>query len=299
MEGFLVRVKRGEILVGDGAWGTQLMQRGLPPGQPPEWFAIERPQVLEEVARLYLEAGADLITTDTFGGTSFRLKLHGLESQRERINRQAVEAVRRAVGSRALVSASLGPSGQLLEPYGEVSPDEVEAAFREQIAVLAGAGADVLCIETMADLVEATRAVKAARTVAPGLPVMVTMTFERTPRGYFTEMGVSVEEAAARLTEAGADLVGSNCGNGIEQMLEIARAMALTATVPLVFQPNAGLPERREGTIVYRETPADMAAHVPELLDLGASIVGGCCGTTPEHIRAVRGAVESCRPRRA
>jgi 5-methyltetrahydrofolate--homocysteine methyltransferase len=295
MEGLLARLKRGDVLVGDGAWGTQLMQRGLPPGQAPEWFALEKPDVIEEVARLYVEAGADLVTTDTFGGTSFRLKLHGLDGEKARINRQAVEAVKRAVAGRALVSASVGPSGQLLEPYGDTSPDAVEAAFAEQIEALASAGADVLCVETMGDLVEASRAVKAAKAVAPGVPVMATMTFEPTPRGYFTVMGVSAEKAAAGLEAAGADVVGSNCGTGIGDMVEIARLMARATRLPLLIQPNAGLPESREGHVVYNETPETMAARVPELLALGVAIVGGCCGTTPDHIRAIRRVI----PRRA
>jgi 5-methyltetrahydrofolate--homocysteine methyltransferase len=295
MEGLLTRLNRGDVLVGDGAWGTQLMQRGLPAGQPPEWFALDRPEVIEEVARLYLAAGADLVTTDTFGGTSFRLKLHGLDGERERVNRQAVEAVKRAVGGRALVSGSVGPSGQLLEPYGELSPDAVEEAFAEQVQALASAGADVLCIETMGDLTEATRAVKAAKDVAPGVPVMATMTFEPTPRGYFTVMGVSVEKAVAGLEAAGADVVGSNCGTGIEDMVSIARAMTRATRLPLLIQPNAGLPQSREGQVVYDETPETMAARVPELLDLGVVIVGGCCGTTPDHIRAIRRAVDGWR----
>jgi 5-methyltetrahydrofolate--homocysteine methyltransferase len=291
MEGLLARLKHGDVLVGDGAWGTQLMLRGLPPGEPPEWFALDRPETIEEVARLYVEAGADLVTTDTFGGTSFRLKLHGLDAERERINRQAVEAVKRAVAGRALVSASVGPSGQLLEPYGDTAPDAVEAAFAEQIAVLASAGADVLCIETMGDLTEATRAVKAAKAVAPGVPVMATMTFEPTPRGYFTVMGVSVEKAVAGLEAAGADVVGSNCGTGIGDMVEIARRMARATRLPLLIQPNAGLPETRDGKVVYTETPETFAARVPELLEIGVAIVGGCCGTTPDHTRAIRSAV--------
>jgi 5-methyltetrahydrofolate--homocysteine methyltransferase len=295
MEGLLSRLKRGSVLVGDGAWGTQLMARGLPAGRPPEWFALERPEVIEEVARLYLEAGADLVTTDTFGGTSFRLKLHGLDGERERVNRQAVEALKRALGARALVSASVGPTGQLLEPYGDTSPDAVEEAFAEQITVLASAGADVLCIETMGDLTEATRAVKAAKATAPGVPVMATMTFEPTPRGYFTVMGVSVEKAAAGLEAAGADVVGSNCGTGIADMVAIARAMAVATRLPLVIQPNAGLPQSRDGQVVYDETPDAMAALVPELLDLGVAVVGGCCGTTPDHIRAIRRAVDAWR----
>ena len=292
-EGLLARLRRHRVLVGDGAWGTQLMARGLPDGRPPEWFALQRPEVIEDVARLYVDAGADLVTTDTFGGNVFRLALHGLDSERERINRQAVEAVRRAVDGRALVSASVGPSGRLLEPYGDVSSQALDAAFAEQITALAEAGADLVCVETMSDLAEATAAVRAAKRVAPGLPVMATMTFERTPRGYFTVMGTGVEAAAVGLAAAGADLVGSNCGTGIEDMIEIARAMAPVGPLPLVFQPNAGLPETRGGALVYRQTPEQLADRVPELLELGVAIVGGCCGTTPDHVRAVRRAVDA------
>ena len=251
------------MLVGDGGVGHRSSwQRGLPAGQAPEWFALERPEVLEEIARLYVDAGADLVTTDTFGATSFRLKLHGLDGERERVNRQAVEAVKRAVGGRALVSGSIGPSGQLLEPYGDTSPDAVEEAFAEQARALAAAGADVLCIETMGDLTEAARAVKAAKAMAPGVPVMATMTFEPTPRGYFTVMGVSVEKAAAGLEAAGADVVGSNCGTGIDDMVSIARAMARATRLPLIIQPNAGLPRSLDGQLVYDETPDAMAARV-------------------------------------
>jgi 5-methyltetrahydrofolate--homocysteine methyltransferase len=298
MAGFLERLKAGEVLVGDGAWGTQLMARGLPADRPPEWFALERPEVIEEVARLYVEAGADLVTTDSFGGSRFRLKLHGLDGEVERVNRRAVEAVKRAVAGRALVSASVGPTGQLLEPFGDTSPDAVEAAFAEQVAVLAAAGADLVCVETMSDLVEATRAIRAAKTAAPHLPVMATMTFERTPRGYFTVMGVSVERAAAGLGAAGADVVGSNCGTGIEDMLEVARAMVRATSLPVAIQPNAGLPVTRDGALVYEQTPETMAARVPELLAAGVAIVGGCCGTTPEHTCAIRRSVDAWRASR-
>jgi 5-methyltetrahydrofolate--homocysteine methyltransferase len=293
MEGLRERLARGDVLVGDGAWGTLLKERGLPPGQPPEWFALERPDVLEEIARLYVEAGADLVTTDTFGGTSFRLALHGLEAERERVNRQAVEAVRRAVAGRALVSASIGPTGRLLEPFGDTSPEAAYGAFLEQATALAEAGADVACVETMSDLTEATRAVRAVKAVAPRLPVVATMTFERNPRGYFTVMGVSVERAVRGLEEAGADVVGSNCGTGAEETVGIAREFARFATVPVAVQPNAGLPETRGTAVVYRETPEALAARVGEFLELGVRLVGGCCGTTPDHVRAVRAAVEA------
>jgi 5-methyltetrahydrofolate--homocysteine methyltransferase len=293
MEGLRERLARGDVLVGDGAWGTLLMERGLPPGQPPEWFALERPEALEDLARVYVDAGADLVTTDTFGGTSFRLALHGLEAQRERVNRQAVEAVRRAVAGRALVSASIGPTGRLLEPFGDTSPEAVYDAFVEQAGVLAEAGADLFCVETMSDLTEATRAVRAVKAAASGLPVVATMTFEKNPRGYFTVMGVSVERAVAGLCEAGADVVGSNCGTGAEDMLGIARELVRFSRVPVAVQPNAGLPETRGATVVYRETPEALARRVPEFLELGVRLVGGCCGTTPDHVRAVRAAVEA------
>lgn len=293
MEGFLVRLARGDVLVGDGAWGTLLMERGLPDGLPPEWFALEKPEVLEEIARLYVEAGADLVTTDTFGGSPLRLGLHGLGASAEPINRRAVEAVRRAVAGRAYVSASVGPTGRLLRPWGDVDPDEARAGFEAQIGVLAAAGADLLCIETMTDLAEAVAAVRAAKAAAQGLPVIATMTFEVTSRGFFTVMGVSVADAAAGLEAAGADVVGSNCGTGIDAMVGIAREMARHTKLPIAIQPNAGLPETIGGRSAYRETPEIMAARVDDLLDVGVRIVGGCCGTIPEHIRAIRRAVDA------
>jgi 5-methyltetrahydrofolate--homocysteine methyltransferase len=297
-EDLRVRLGRRDVLVGDGALGTLLMERGLPDGQPPEWFALERPEVLEEIASLYCDAGADIVTTDTFGASPMRLALHGLESATETINRNAVEAVRRAASGRAYVSASVGPTGRLLAPLGDADPEEVRAGYARQIGALAAAGADLVCIETMTDLAEATAAVKAAKTVAPHLPVVASMTFDRTPRGFFTVMGVSVARAAAGLAEAGADVVGSNCGNGIEAMVAVAQELARHTRLPLIIQPNAGLPETEEGRIVYRETPDVLAAHAPRLLDLAVSIVGGCCGTTPEHVRALRRVVDERKARR-
>jgi len=299
----LARLSHGEVIVGDGAWGTLLMERGLPAGRPPEWFALERPEVLAHIARLYLSAGAELVTTDTFGGSSLRLRLHGLESDAERINRHAVEAVRhpvmerRANGAHAYVSASVGPTGLLLEPHGDAKPDDVAAAFRAQVRVLAEAGADLVCVKTMTDLVEATLAVKAARAVAPHLPVMATLTFDATPRGFFTVMGVSVAQAVAGLEAAGADIVGSNCGTGIDAMVELARELLRHARRPVAIQANAGLPETRAGALVYPDTPEHMAACAAGLLDLGVRVIGGCCGTTPAHVAALRRMVDDAARR--
>jgi 5-methyltetrahydrofolate--homocysteine methyltransferase len=295
MEDIRERLRSGGVILGDGAWGTLLMQRGLKPGEPPEALNLSRPEILEEIATLYLEAGAELITTNTFGGSPLRLRAHALEGRTEEINRRAVEAVRRAIGDRAWVSASVGPSGRLLKPYGDCTPEELYANFERQIGVLVAAGADLICVETMSDLTEAALAVRAARAIAPAIPVMATMTFEDTPRGYYTVMGVSVAKAAAGLEEAGADIVGSNCGNGIETMIGIAREFRKHARLPVAIQANAGLPVTRDGALVYPETPEFVAAKAVELLDLGVRIVGGCCGTTPDHIRALRAVVDKHR----
>ena len=289
------RLAAGDVLVGDGAMGTMLFERGLPPGEPPETVTLARPAVLEEIARLYLEAGADLLETNTFGGSPLKLALHGLEADTEVVNREAVRAVRRVAEGRAYVVGSCGPSGRLLEPYGDVGEAEMLASFRRQMDALAAAGVDAVCVETMTDLREAALAVRAAKAAAPGLPVLATMTFDPTPRGYFTIMGVSVAQAAAGLEAAGADAVGSNCGNGIEHMVAIARAFRAATRLPLVIQANAGLPKSVGGRTVYDETPAFLAERARALLDIGVAVIGGCCGTTPEHIRALRAMVDAER----
>ena len=289
------RLAAGDALVGDGAMGTMLFERGLPPGEPPETVTLARPAVLEEIARLYLEAGADLLETNTFGASPLKLALHGLEAETEAVNREAVRAVRRVAEGRAYVVASCGPSGRLLEPYGDVAEAAMLASFRRQMDALAGAGVDAVCVETMTDLREAALAVRAAKDADPALPVLATMTFDPTPRGYFTIMGVSIAAAAAGLAEAGADAVGSNCGNGIAHMVAIAREFRALSRLPLVIQANAGLPKSVAGHAVYDETPAFLAENARELLDYGVSVIGGCCGTTPEHIRALRAMVDGAR----
>lgn len=295
MKPLLERLRNSEVIVGDGAWGTMLMARGLRPGAPPESFVLEQPDTIVEVGRLYVEAGADLVTTDTFGASALNLACYGLAERAAEINRAAVRLARLAVAGRALVSASVGPTGRLLVPYGDTEPEAVGAAFEEQIGAQAAAGADAICIETMTDLREAILAVKAARSAAPRLPVIATMTFEATPRGYFTMMGVSVEQAARGLAEAGADVVGSNCGNGSDRMVEIACELRRFTPLPLAVQPNAGVPETRGGRLVHPETPEFMAARVEKLLECGVSLIGGCCGTTPDHVRAIRSAVDARR----
>ncbi len=292
MTGLVERIEAGEVLVADGATGTMLQQKGLAPGQCPESFNLTCPEVLEQVAAQYRQAGADIVQTNTFGGSPLKLAAYRLADQTEQVNQAAVRAVRGAVGDSAFVSGSCGPCGRMLKPYGDADPDEVYESFRRQMTALIEAGVDAVCVETMIDPAEASLAVKAAKDVSPALPVMATMTFEATPKGFFTIMGTSVERAAAELRRAGADVVGSNCGNGIENMVEIARAFRASSGRPVIIQSNAGLPKLEGDRPVYSETPAFMADRARELVALGVSIIGGCCGTTPEHIRALRRMVD-------
>ena len=291
----LNRLADGEILVADGAMGSMLLERGLEPGTCPETLNLSRPEVPEEIARRYLAAGAEIIQTNTFGGSPLRLAQHGLDGDAVRINREAVRAARRAVGDRAYVSGSCGPSGRLLTPFGDTEPDELYESFLSQMEALIDEGVDDICVETMTDLNEATLAVKAAREISRTIPVMATMTFDETPRGFFTVMWVSVEQAAKGLAEAGADVVGSNCGNGIVNMVKIAGELRGAHQLPIIIQSNAGLPEIHDGVARYTETPEFMASKVPALLEAGVSIIGGCCGTTPEHIAAIRERVDALR----
>jgi 5-methyltetrahydrofolate--homocysteine methyltransferase len=287
---FRERLRAGP-LVGDGAWGTMLMARGLAPGTPPESFALDRPEALRDVAREYLAAGAEILTTNTFGASRLNLASYGLADRADEINRRAVRLAREAAWGRAYVAASVGPTARLLAPLGDTEPEDVRHAFLRQVRAQVEAGADLVCIETMTDLREATLAVEAARTVSREIPVIATMTFDRTPRGFFTIMGVSITQAARALEAAGADVVGSNCGQGTAAMIDVARAFRTATALPLAIQPNAGLPQTRDGALAYPETPELMAAGVPDLLAAGVSILGGCCGTTPAHVRAIRQAV--------
>ncbi len=293
MRPLLERVAEGETLVADGAMGTMLLEKGLQPGECPESINLTRPEVLEEIAGSYLDAGARIIQANTFGASPMKLSMYGLDARTEEINHNAVRAVRQAVGVRAYVSCSCGPCGKLLKPYGDADPEEVFDSFVRQFKALTEAGVGAICLETMTDLAEATLAVKAAKGVSPETPVMATMTFDPTPRGFYTIMGVSIEQAASGLGEAGADVVGSNCGNGIENMIRIARQFRKCGDFPLIIQSNAGLPEMRDGVPVYGETPEFMAGKARELVETGVNIIGGCCGTTPQHIRAIRKMVDS------
>jgi 5-methyltetrahydrofolate--homocysteine methyltransferase len=274
----------GGPVVTDGAWGSLFLALGLEPGELGDAWNLSHPDRVEAVPRAYVETGSRVILTNTFRSNRITLVRYGLVERLEEINRAGVEISRRAAAGKARVFGSIGPTGKLLVT-GETTPEELSAVFSEQARVLASAGADAIVIETMGDLAEAVLAVRAAR--ATGLPVVACMVFDTGKNKDRTIMGTTPEQAAAELTAAGADVIGANCGQGIAGYIPICRRLRAATDRPLWIKPNAGLPELVDGRTVYRTTPEEFAAHVPALVEAGASFIGGCCGTTPDFIRAV------------
>ncbi len=272
-------------VVTDGAWGTQMQARGLGAGECPDAWNLSNAERVEEVARAYVEAGSQIILTNTFRASRFGLAKHGLAERAAEINRAGAEISRRAAAGRARVFASIGPSGVILM-MGQTSEEELRQAFDEQAQALADGGADAIVVETMADPAEAKLAVAAAR--ATGLPVVACMTFDSGKDRDRTMMGTTPEQAAEQLAEAGADVIGSNCGQGIEGYVPIAKRLKAATDRPIWIKANAGLPEVVDGQTVWKQTPEEFASYVPALVEAGASFLGGCCGTSPEFIRAIQ-----------
>ena len=286
----LARLQRGELLISDGATGTFLQQHGLEPGGCPEEFNASHPEVVREMARQYFDAGSDMVLTNSFGGTVFMQKKYGYGERVSEFNRLAAEHVRSQAPDGKFVVGSIGPTGEFLEPLGPVSESEMYDAFSVQVRALEAGGADAVVVETMTAVEEAALAVRAARENT-GLVVMATMVFDKGPRGFFTMMGITPEAAVHAMEDAGAHVVGSNCGNGIDYMVDIARRMRAETNRYLLIHSNAGIPAMQGGRIIYPESPEYMAERFRELVDLGVNIIGGCCGTGPEHIRALAAAV--------
>ncbi|UCC78682.1 MAG: homocysteine S-methyltransferase family protein [Candidatus Zixiibacteriota bacterium] len=295
MKPFLQKIKDGEVFLGDGALGTMLIQRGLKAGECPDIWNIEKPGILEEIASLYIDAGSDIISANTFGGHPLKLEQYGLHDKTEIINKAGVGAIKDAIKGKAYLAASCGPSGKLLKPYGDTDPEDISEGYIRQLGALIEEGVDVVYFETMIDLAEALLGVKAAKSIAPGVPVCATMTFDLGPNGFFTVMGNSIEQTAKELESAGADVVGSNCGNGIDNMVKIAEEFKKHSDLPVLIQSNAGLPIVKDDILEYPETPDFMAERVKTLLDMGINIIGGCCGTTPEHIASFRKTIDNYR----
>jgi len=283
----LERLAAGDVLISDGATGTYLQQHGLEPGGCPEEFNASRPDVVEGMAKAYFDAGSDLVLTNTFGGSRFMQKKYGYESRVSEFNRLAAEQAKsQAPDSNHYAVGSIGPTGEFLEPLGAVSNSEMYDSMTEQITALVEGGADAILLETQMAIEEAIIGVKAAKDNTD-LPVIATMVFDKGPRGFFTMMGVTPEQAVTGLRGAGADIVGANCGNGIDVMLELAQKMRAVDDGYMLVHSNAGIPDLVKGEVVYNESPEFMAERFKQLTDLGINIVGGCCGTGPDHIRAL------------
>jgi len=283
----LERIAEGKVLVSDGAWGTFLHQKGLKADECPESWNLKHPEEVMEIAKSYVEAGADIILTNSFGASPLKLEGYGLEGEALRLNKSAAELSKKAAGDRALVLGSVGPTGKMVM-MGEASAPEVYNGFMEQAKGLAEGGADGIVIETMTDPEEARLAIEAARKVTE-LDIACTFTFTKNQDGaYRTIMGTDVEAYLEMAISAGADIIGANCGNGTAGMIEIVREIrALDPQVPVLVHANAGLPVYQDGKTVFPESAQEMASQIRELVEAGASIVGGCCGTTPEHIRQI------------
>lgn len=283
----LDKIAGGRVLVSDGAWGTFLHQKGLKADECPESWNLQRPDDVLEIASSYVEAGADIILTNSFGASPLKLEGYGLEAQTIELNRSAAELSKKAAGDRVLVMGSMGPTGKMVM-MGEVSPQEVFKGFMEQAKGLAGGGVDGIVIETMSDPEEAKLAIEAVKK-ASSLDVGCTFTFSRNQDGvYRTMMGTDVEAYLEMVLAAGADIIGANCGNGTAGMIEIVKVIrALDPDIPVLIHANAGLPIYQDGKTVFPESAGEMSSQIEELVKAGANIVGGCCGTTPEHIRQI------------
>ena len=285
----LSRLRSDRVIVADGAMGTMLQEAGLPIGASPEGWLLENPAAVCGVHRAYVEAGAGLILTCTFGGTRTRLERGGLAERVAEVNRRAVEIAREAAGSEAYVAGDIGPMGEFLAPMGKITYEQAVEVFAEQAAALVEAGVDVLYIETMSDLNEVRAAVEGAQKAGPGVPVFATLSFDSHGR---TNMGVRPEQAAETLLALGVDAFGANCGATLEMTEGAAAKMhEIVPQIPLVVKPNAGKPHMVGREVVYDATPEDMAEYARRFVALGARVVGGCCGSTPAHIAAIAAAV--------
>jgi 5-methyltetrahydrofolate--homocysteine methyltransferase len=294
MISLMERIARGDVLVSDGAMGTFLHAKGLAPGECPESWCIAHPDVVRGIAEAYIAAGSDIVETNSFGGSRYKLKGYGLADRVREFNRAAAVLARQAISGRGYVAASVGPTGHIVEDEGgDVTPDQLHEAFKEQVIALAEGGADAICVETMSSIAEAQAAIRAAKENTV-LPVICTFTFEAGAKGFRTMMGVKPDRAAREAAVAGADVVGANCGNGIANMIEITKQMrAALPTTPILIHANAGAPVVENGKTVFKETPEYMASRVRELIEAGANIVGGCCGANPSHILAIAAAVKA------
>jgi len=291
---FVEKLAAGEVLISDGATGTNLQRMGLPLGAAGEVWVLENPEAIRTLAQGFMNAGADILLTCTFGGTRIRLKDSNLVDEFVTVNQRAIEITREVVrGSDVLVGGSIGPTGQMLAPLGTLTAAEADAEFAAQAKLMSEGGVDVIVIETLFDLNEAIAAVEGVRSVDQDIPLVCSFSFDRGTR---TMMGVSPEDVAAKIGVLDVDLLGINCGRSLVENLEALKRLRQVTEKPIWFKPNAGLPEiNDDGNPCYTISPEEMSDWVPQWIDAGAQIVGGCCGTSPEHLAEIAKAVHALR----
>ncbi|MBV8211903.1 MAG: homocysteine S-methyltransferase family protein [Verrucomicrobia bacterium] len=281
----------------DGAMGTQLLARGLKGGKCGMLWNVDRTSDVREIHEAYRSAGADLVTTNSFGGSRFTLDRHGLADRADELNRAAAEIARVPAGETGWVLGDVGPFGDFLQPLGETTPDQLRDIFRQQIEALLAGGADAILLETMSDPAEAVIGIEAAKACETSVPAIVTYAFQKTASGSFrTMMGTTVDEAIQRAADSGAQIIGANCGTrlNLNDYVELAKQIvAVAGHAYVMIQPNAGRPHTEDGRTVYDATPEQMAMTTSQLLSSGVRIVGGCCGTTAEHLVAISRALKS------
>ena len=276
------RLKVGPVLL-DGAMGSLLMDMGLHSGQPPEEWSMKYPERIGKAHQLYHEAGSDILQTNTFGASHYRLKECGIAEHHDLVNQKAVEICRN-YGGDSLVSGDIGPSGLLIEPLGPAKPDELRNAFNRQAEILEYSGVDLFSVETMIDLQEAVLAVKAIRQVS-NKSIIANMTYAKTDNGYFTVMGNPLSECVNKLTDAGADIIGTNCNLDSFELIELAEEALMLTDLPLSIKPNAGQPVLEGNTVHYGQTAEQFVDGMVEIYKMGIKILGGCCGSTPAYIK--------------
>jgi len=282
----LVKSKR-KTLLSDGATGTFLQTRGLEPGGCPELMNVDKKDAVEEMAEGYFNSGSDFVLTNTFGGSPFMLKKYGQESRTKELNKAGANLAKSVAPKGKFVFGSIGPTGEFLEPLGELKEKDMAEGFKKQISGLIEGGVDGIIFETQMAIEELSLGIKTAKEMTH-LPVIGSMVFDKGPRGFFTMMGISPEVAANNIYNAGADIVATNCGNGSLLMTELAKELIKFSKLPLMVQSNAGIPKIVKGKVIYDESPEFMVNNCIKLIDSGVSIIGGCCGTTFEHIKSFR-----------
>ncbi len=279
-------VNTGKLLTSDGAWGTYLFKKGLPSGSCPEEWNLTHYDDVFDIAKSYVLAGSDIISTNSFGSNVFKLSQYNLQEKLSEICQTAAEISRKAAGKNKIVMASIGPTGKFLI-MGDVTSEELYNSFKQQAIAFEKGGADAVCIETFYALDEAEQAIRAVKENT-SLEVICTFTFDKSENGYKTLMGVTPQQMAESLIAYGADIIGANCGSGFEVMVEIVRLIReVSPKIPIMIQANAGLPIFENDKLVYSETPEKIKVIIPKLIEAGANIIGGCCGTTPEHIKVI------------